>query len=1249
MDLKRGRVWVLCLLALVFSVGLCVQRLNAQTLYGSVVGTVVDQTGAVAPGAHVTITNPLTGLNRETETDSAGSYSIPNLPEGAYNLTANAKGFKPLKQTNIQVRVGSILRIDLTLEVGAVTQEITVQASAAVLQTEKSDVSTQLGTVAVQNLPTGFYRNYQYLVLLAPGAAANQGYTGSIGSTPERAIAIPMNGLGPASNSTRIDGAQSIFLWKPGGAALYVAPIESIQEVKITTNSYDPEKGMAGSAAMDVITKSGTNQLHGTAFWYHHNQHLASCEPFDQNCKWRVFDPTRPRSKPKEILNDVGGNLGGPIKKNKLFFFANWDGVFERTTPDGRYAVPPVDMRSGDFSKYLGAKINQVAVDAKGNVIKDANGNPVIVGPVMVPTSNGFGVVGPSVQLQQGMVFDPATGSPDGTGRAVYAAGTTASQVGSLNVIPQSLFDPIAQTILGLWPEPNINPALWTFDSEGVPGKDLFVNAPLKFNRNNLDFKVDWNRTEKHFVWVKYSVSSVLSAASSCGFNKTIGGQCPAEEPGTTPYRVQTATLGHTWSFSPTFLLDGSFGFSRMSQHNYPLDFGKNIGLDVLGIPGTNDPNDIRYSGAPNIGVAGFDALGSPFGWAPYFYNDWTTTIAQNATWTRAQHTLRFGVDVIHNHLNQWQPENGFGPRGGIQFNGGNYTFLRLLDPISGQLIPTDKDFFTRRDNQFASFLLGVYDEAGRSIQYQKANGKDTWYGFHFLDRWKVTPRLTASLGVRYEYYPLMSRDSLGKGLEQYDPATNMVLLGGLGGNPKNLGIQTQKSLIGPRFGLAYMLDNKTVLRAGFGSTFDTYPLLRELRGPYPAVIASDFKYLADSPKFDQPSQCLAGQKSDLCSFQGLGTLAGGIQPVDLDPISAGLSRGKIPIDKSVDMRFLRPGLLKRGRIETWNATVERKLPGEFIVGVAYVGNHLTHGWGQVDLNASRIDEQAPLSTQYGRTAATYQLQGYVDSHYNALQVTIDRHFDKGLYIKGAYAWSKAIDLSSDDSWGAGLWLAPTFAGPGYRDRNRGMSDFDSRHVFRMSYVWDLPVGSGRKYLSSNRIGRAVLGGWQLNGIWSTTSGRPTTLYADPGNLRQAGNHQTVDQVGPIRKLGCLGPGPDCHWYDPSSFAIVPLVTDPDGVQRQHRFGTTGRNIALYGPGHTNMDASLFRHFKLTERFDLQFRAEGLNVFNHPTWNWAPDEWGASNYCWGGGPANNPCGGKFMQAVDANGHRIVRFGLRLAF
>lgn len=1226
----RRTALVFCLLALGFSALLCARRLNAQVLYGSIVGTIADQSGAMMPGAHITVTNLKTGLKRETDTDSAGLYSVPNLPAGTYEIGVTAKGFKPLKQSSIGVSVGTVVRQDLKLEVGAVTEEITVQASGITLQTEKSDVGTQLTAMAVENLPTGFYRNFQFLMLLVPGAADNLGMTGALADTPERAIAIPINGLGPASNSTRIDGAQSIFLWKPGGAALYVPPIESISEVKITTNSYEPEKGMAGSAAIDVITKSGTNDLHGTAFWYHHNQHLTSCEPFDINCKWRVFDPTHPRSKPKEILNDVGGNLGGPIKKDKLFFFANWDGVFQRDTPDGFYAVPPANMHAGDFSSYLQDPI----------FCADATNTACVMGtPIMVPTTDGHGVIGPSVQLQQGMVFDPTTGNADGSGRAVFAAGTTATTAGQLNVMPQDRFVSTAQTILGFWPLPNTGGII---NDQGFPSRNFYLNAPQRFNRNNFDFKVDWNRTEKHFIWVKYSAMKTLTAVK-CGFNTTVGGPCPAGSDGNTPVLVSTATVGHTWSLSPTLVADGSLGFSRMSQKGRPSDFGKNIGLDVLKIPGTNDPNDIRYSGAPGIGVSGFDALGSAFTWMPFDRNDWSATIAQNASWTRASHTLRFGVDIIHNHLNHWQPENGLGPRGGINFGGANTTFVRLTN-LAGLAMPTDKDFFSRVDNSFASFLLGMYDEAGRAIQFQKANGKDWWYGFHFLDRWKITPKLTANIGARYEYFPMMTRDALGKGVEQYDPATNTVLLGGLGGNPKNLGIKTQKSMIAPRIGLAYLLNDKTVLRAGFGSTFDTYPILRELRGPYPAVISSDFTYDSSSPNFDQPSSCVAGQPSNLCSFQGLGTFAGGIPAVPLPDVSL----GRIPIDPSVEMRFVGPGLLKRGRVETWNATVERKLPGEFVLGVGYVGNHMTHGWGQIDLNASDIDQQAPLSTQWGRTADTLQLQGYLDSHYNSLQVTVDRHFSRGLYVKGAYTYSKAIDLSSDNSWGGALWMRPTFAGPSYRDRNRGMSDNDRRQIFRIAYVWDLPLGQGHRYASTNRIGKAVLGGWQLNGVWGTQSGQPTTVYAIP-YTKQSGNHQTVDQVAPIRKLGCLGPDTGCYWYDPKSFLPVPLVTDPDGVQRQHRFGSTGRNIALYGPKHSNLDASLFRHFKLTERYDLEFRAEGLNVFNHPTWDWQTNEWGASNYCWGGGPASNPCGAPFMQAPDAFGHRIVRFGLRLAF
>ncbi len=1216
MTSKRIPVALSCFIGVILLAAASVQRLNAQALYGSIVGTVTDQSGAVLPGAHLTVANPLKGLKHEADADSAGLYTFPNLQGGTYELEVTAKGFKLLKRTNIEVRVGSVVRLDVSLEVGAVTQEVTVQASAAQLQTEKSEVTTALGTVAIENLPTGFYRNYQYLMLLVPGAAENQGFTGALADTPERAIAVPMNGLSPSSNSTRIDGAQSTFLWKAGGAALYVPPIESIQEFKITTNSYDPEKGMAGGAAMDVITKSGTNAMHGVAFWYHHNQHLTSCEPFDQNCKWQVFDPTHPRSKPKEILNDVGGNLGGPIKKNKLFYFANWDGVFQRDTPGGYFTVPTADLRGGDFSKYMKDKVN--LVDAKGSVI----------GPAMVPTTDGHGVFGPLVQLQQGMVFDPRTGNPDGTGRAVFAAGTTATSVGRINVMPADRFVATAQTILGLWPGSNAAPL--RIDDQGNVFQNFFLNAGQRFNRNNFDFKVDFNRTDRHFVWFKYSQMNALTTVN-CGFNKNIGGPCPAGSDGNTHVLVHTATLGHTWTLSPTFLVDGTLGFSRMNHDGKPSDFGKNVGLDVLKIPGTNDPNDVRYSGVPQINIADFSQLGSPYGWLPLFRNDWSLTNSHNATWTHGSHTIRFGADLVHHHMNHWQPENGFGPRGGISFNRGDSTMLNTRG------LNLDKALGRNRYNQTASFLLGIWDESGRAVQYQRMSGKEWEYGFHFLDRWRVTPRLTLNLGVRYEYYPMMHRDSLGKGVEQYDPATNMIKLGGLGNNPQNLGIQTQKNMMAPRVGVAYRWNDKTVLRAGFGSTFDTRPILRMLRGTYPAVISSDFAYDTSNPKFNATSAC-AGGPGPVCSFQGQGTFAGGIPAVPLPNVSS----GTIPIPAVSDIRFVAPGLFKRGRIETWNVFLERKLPGDFLLAVGYVGNRLSHGIAPIDLNASKIDQQAPLSALYGRTAATLQLQGYVDSHYNSLQVTIDRHYSKGLYIKGAYTWSKSIDMTSDQAWGGTEWNAPLFAGPGYLDHNRGMSSFDHRHIFRIAHVWDLPLGTGQRFANSNRIGRAVLGGWQLNGVWSAQSGAPTGLYGDNSNMTQAGNWQTLDQIAPIRKLGCLGPATGCNYYDPASFAPVPLGAD--GLQ--HRFGTAGRNMAVYGPGRWDYDASLFRHFKLSERFDLQFRAEGLNVFNHPNWDWDNSQWG-SGFCWS--TANGHCSGGMLQSSTASGHRIIKFGLRLAF
>ncbi len=1230
---KLRRTLFVSLFGLAFCACLAPVRLNAQVLYGSVVGNVTDQTGAVVPGAHITITNPLTGLKREADSDSGGSFLIPNLPDGTYELEASSRGFKPFKQTGVILKVGTVVRNDVRLEVGAVTQEVTVQASAAVLQTEKSDVSNKISAVAVENLPTGFYRNFQMLMVLSPGAGIPcEGCTGSIVDTPERAVEIGVNGLRSGDNMTRIDGAESPFLWKPEGGTLYVPPIESIQEVNVTTSNYDPEKGMAGAAAVDVITKSGTNSIHGVAFWYHFDQHLLSCEPFDYSCKKIAGYP--PENKPKQLLNDMGGNLGGPIKKNKLFWFANWDGVFQRTNFSRFMTVPDALQKAGNFSKVLGT-----------TQIVDANGTPVTV-----PMTDGHGNITGTTGLVQGMIFDPTTGDINGNGRAVFAAG------GAVNTIPSDRFWPGVGTFLQNSPDPNAPPLI---DSFFGPYNNYFESENQKFDRNNIDFKIDWIRNEKHQIWWKYSTMNALTSAP-CGLNAQVGGACAESwgDSGRHHDLVQVVTIAHTWSVSPTFVIDGNIGYSRMGINGHPADFGKNVGTEVLKIPNTN-ASDPRTGGIPGITIGGYgDPLwtgnnllyGSPTTWNPYYRNDWSLTNSHNATLIHGKHTFRFGTDIVHHHMNHWQPENGFGPRGGFSWYYSDTTFLNTGNMNLGSNAP-----FEIRENGFAAFLLGMYDGGGKAIQFVKMNGKEWEYGFHFLDRWQIRPKLTANLGFRYEYYPLMSRDSLGKGIEQYDPNTNNVLLGGLGGNPKNLGITTSTRYFAPRVGLAYQLNSKSVVRAGYGITFDPYPILRELRGTYPSVISNS-----------------AWSNT---SFQPAGTFAQGI-PVEPLP---DVSRGSIPLPLDVDVRFVGPGELKRGIIQTWNLTYERRLPQDFLLDVAYVGNHMYDGWSQYALNSTRNCELPPptslpadttvpagttlvatchlppLLVKWGRTpsATTNQLQGFVYSHYNSLQVMVERHFEKGLYMHLAYTYSKAIDLQNQGSG----WDSPSYSGPGYLQRNRGMEDDDHRHILRLAYVWQLPLGAGQRWSNRNRVGRVVLGGWQVNGIYSLWTGQPLTLTAR-NRLHSVGNMQTVDQVGAIKKIGHIGSG--TYYYDPASFSGVPdagnLYTPESAFSSdawgpgQTRFGSTGRNIAVYGPGHGNLDAGLFRHFKLRENLDMQFRAESQNLSNTPTWD-NPDTScrasGASSCVINSDDPTKKT--PFLQIVHASGHRNFRLGLRFQF
>src|SRR5438105_267880 len=337
--------------------------LEAQVLYGSVSGTVADQSGAVVQKAHVVVTNRATRVQREGNADENGHYIITDLPPGDYDLKVTASGFKPLTQTNLRIEANTVANAGAKLQVGAFSDEVTVEASLASLQTEKTDVHTQLTEKAILQMPLNQYRNYQTLINLVPGATPGV-FQNAIADTPERALSTNINGTNRNNNNTRVDGAADVFVWLPHHT-VYVPPAETIQEVNISTNNFDPEQGMTGGAAITVITKSGSNQFHGVLFEYHEDQALRARQFFET--------PAVSPRKGKSILNDLGGTFGGPVKKDKLFFFGSYDGTFERDNRGNLQTLPTAALRAGDFT--------------------------------------GTGTT----------IYNPHTGNPDGTGRTPFA------------------------------------------------------------------------------------------------------------------------------------------------------------------------------------------------------------------------------------------------------------------------------------------------------------------------------------------------------------------------------------------------------------------------------------------------------------------------------------------------------------------------------------------------------------------------------------------------------------------------------------------------------------------------------------------------------------------------------------------------------------------------------------------------------------------------------------------------------------
>jgi hypothetical protein len=1096
-------------------------QLRAQVLYGSITGIVHDASEAAVAGATITITNTQTNFTRQGTTNEIGSYNLTAIPAGVYSLRVNKDGFAPFTQEQVAVTINNITRVNVELRVGGVTESVTVTAETAVLQTDRAEVRSEIAAREMTNLPVPLGRNYQQLFRTLPGFAPPQN-AHSVPTNPSRALAFNVNGSSRSSNNTRIDGASSTVIQLPHIVA-YVPSLESIETVNVVSNSFDAEQGLAGGAAISVQTKSGTNELHGAAFEYNSLQRMKA-KPF--------FLPQGQR-KPKLVYNQFGGAVGGPIKKDKLFYFAAYEGTTDREAASRFGTVPTAAIKSGDMSD--------------------------------------------SVRL----VYDPATGDFDGGNRVPFAN----------NRVPASRISRVSKTLADMTPLPNLT---------GI-ANNYFLAAPFLFDRHTGDSKLDYHATEKLNMFVRMSVLRYNSYNQEL-FGALGGPPINGGNAGNSNGGTYSSTVAANYVVNPNFIIDAYFGYTRMDTSSEQGGLGKNLGLDVLKIPGTNGT---RYfeSGWPTFSVDSYTNIGTNDNFMPYYRRDPQYQYVSNFNWTKGSHNIRFGFDLYRQHLNQNQAEfvggTTFGAQGGFTFGGG---------PTQIRGGPSGNNF-----NSYATFLLGLPTLYGKTYSAPDEYNLRAWlYSFYVRDRWNVNRKLTIDYGVRWEYFPVPTRAD--RGIERYDPDTNKVLICGVGSTPTNCGINMSKRLFAPRIGIAYRMTDTFVFRTGYGITNDPFIGTELLRAEFPVLTP----LVIDVPN----------------SFQPAGKLEDGIPAIKVPDISSGVidipgtyAYGGYPKD------------YKRGYLQSWNVTIQKQFKHNLTAEVGYVATRQTRQLGYMDINSGQViganQNGRPLFQKFGRTAATTFIMPMGTGQYNALQARLDRRFANGLQFNANYTWSKAIGpIDNSDS-------SPSVRAFAYFEKNRVPRGYDRTHNLQMTSIWELPFGKGKKWLNGGGAASFLAGGWQVNNILSMYSGLPFTVSASGTSLALPGSSQTADQVKPaVQKIGGAGAGQS--FFDP--FAFKPVT--------EARFGTSAFNL-LRGPGLVNWDFGLFRQFDVSERWKIQFRMEGFNFSNTP--HFANPGANASNLSLNADGTIRDLGGYTVITGTQNlaregiDERQFRFGLRISF
>jgi outer membrane receptor protein involved in Fe transport len=1043
------------------TLGSAVPTAHGQAVSGTILGTVTDSSGGVMANAKVTIVNEGTSLTRVVTADPNGEYTAPSLPPGRYTVMTEMPGFKALALSNIDLGVDQRVRIDLKLEVGAMTESVSIKAETPLVQTSSSELGTTVTDQEIEALPLNG-RNFVNLTRTVPGVL--RGIPGAnidgAGSLAWRASAsFSANGQRPRDNNYMLDGVDNNETWLQ--TVVVFPSVDALDEFKLQTSTYSAEFGRSLGGVVNLQIKSGTNAMRGSAFEFHRD------DAFDAN---NFFNNRAGRSKPDFQQNQFGGTLGGPIFKDRTFFFADYQGHRENQGQTFLSTVPTLAMRSGDFSEL------------------------------------------------SRVIYDPSTGQPFPGNR-----------------IPADRIDSVARNVLDqLYPEPN---TAGTRQANGQVINNYLIN-PIKHRQDNqFDVKIDHNLTSANRFFTRYSYQKTHRIQPATLEHGDAGATFGA---GDGNVKAQGLAFNDTHTLSMNWLNEFRFGWSSVKFLMTPIDYGKNP-AEAVGIPGINlNPatsamTQLTFQNIRNLGANSNQ---------PLITNQNDFQIFDNVTWIKGKHTLKSGGSLT---LRSREILNADTIVGVFNFN--NNMTSNCAGQGPGCTVNSNTGF------DVASFMLGLVNSKNRNLfDANTYTEKRPEYALYVQDDFRTTSRLTLNLGLRWDVYPpwieINDRQSnFDETTGQFVVASDDAMIAGV-----HVGryLQTySKRDIGPRFGFAYDVkgNGRTVVRGGFGVFWNFTP-------------GGTSSSKAQNPPFLQSTSLTPSPTSygnNLLLRDGLPP------PPGVDP-----SRPASGSTRSIfDINF------RDAYARQWNINVQRSLATNYMVEVAYVGSQgrqmLVKGdpnqappvVGVTDANVNRPYRQlAPALRTIGQVQST----GTLD--YNALLLKFQRRFANNFSFLNSYTWGKAIDLNSDNDGNVTL---TNVYDPQY---NRGPADYDIKHTFSSSWVYEFPWAREKAY-----------GGWQVSGILLLRSGLPLTVTTAQG-VQSTGTGNRPNRI-------CDGnlPNPTIdRWFDTSCFVPTADITGT--------YGDAGRGI-IRGPGSFNIDASLIKNTRLG-RYNTEVRVEAFNLLNHP-------------------------------------------------